>query len=182
MGMLTPRDISMKRFTNTRFREGYDQEEVDSFLDRVHEDYDYLWTSFHAEKQKAQREAKTQKLPVVTEVKEPPSAMLAKILAVAEETAEKHIHEGKVQAEQIRLKAKDDSEALMKTARDSAQSVINAANAEAEELKRQGTEERHREIGALEDKRAQVQARVDELVRAEEEVTARLRKALEGWT
>ena len=32
---LTPEDVSTKRFTPTRLREGYDQGEVDQFLDEV---------------------------------------------------------------------------------------------------------------------------------------------------
>lgn len=33
--MLTPDDVLNQRFTPTKFREGYDQREVDDFLDRV---------------------------------------------------------------------------------------------------------------------------------------------------
>ena len=32
---LTPEDVSNKRFTSTRFRPGYDEDEVDAFLDEV---------------------------------------------------------------------------------------------------------------------------------------------------
>ncbi|WP_375003135.1 DivIVA domain-containing protein [Aeromicrobium sp. CTD01-1L150] len=32
---LTPEDVRNKRFTPVRFREGYDMDEVDLFLDRV---------------------------------------------------------------------------------------------------------------------------------------------------
>ena len=32
---LTPEDIVNKRFQSTKFREGYDQDEVDDFLDEV---------------------------------------------------------------------------------------------------------------------------------------------------
>ena len=32
---LTPEDVINQRFQPTKFREGYDQNEVDSFLDRV---------------------------------------------------------------------------------------------------------------------------------------------------
>src|SRR4029077_3331152 len=32
---LTPEDVQNKRFTTTRFRPGYDEDEVDSFLDEV---------------------------------------------------------------------------------------------------------------------------------------------------
>lgn len=33
--MLTPADIDSKQFATTRLREGYDQDEVDTFLDQV---------------------------------------------------------------------------------------------------------------------------------------------------
>ena len=32
---LTPEDVVNKRFNPTKFREGYDQDEVDDFLDEV---------------------------------------------------------------------------------------------------------------------------------------------------
>src|SRR3954468_14678390 len=32
---LTPEDVQNKRFTTTRFRPGYDEDEVDAFLDEV---------------------------------------------------------------------------------------------------------------------------------------------------
>src|SRR2546428_9167695 len=32
---LTPEDVQQKRFTTTRFRPGYDEDEVDAFLDEV---------------------------------------------------------------------------------------------------------------------------------------------------
>src|SRR3954454_10563315 len=32
---LTPEDVQNKRFTTVRFKEGYDEEEVDGFLDEV---------------------------------------------------------------------------------------------------------------------------------------------------
>ncbi|MEZ7976463.1 MAG: DivIVA domain-containing protein, partial [Pontimonas sp.] len=32
---ITPEDIVNKRFQSTKFREGYDQDEVDDFLDEV---------------------------------------------------------------------------------------------------------------------------------------------------
>ena len=34
-GMLTPEDIMQKRFRAVRFREGYDSDDVDGFLDQV---------------------------------------------------------------------------------------------------------------------------------------------------
>jgi DivIVA domain-containing protein len=37
--MILPADINRKQFGSTRLKEGYDQNEVDEFLDRVEEDY-----------------------------------------------------------------------------------------------------------------------------------------------
>ncbi|MBO6098466.1 MAG: DivIVA domain-containing protein, partial [Aeriscardovia sp.] len=42
MALLTPNDIRNHRFNTTRFREGYDIDEVDSFLDEVTETIDAL--------------------------------------------------------------------------------------------------------------------------------------------
>lgn len=35
MALLTPDDVVNKKFQSTKFREGYDQDEVDAFLDDV---------------------------------------------------------------------------------------------------------------------------------------------------
>ena len=42
MALLTPNDIRSHRFNTTRFREGYDIDEVDAFLDEVTQTVDAL--------------------------------------------------------------------------------------------------------------------------------------------
>ncbi len=39
---LTPQDVRNVRFTTTRFRPGYDEDEVDAFLDSVIEELERL--------------------------------------------------------------------------------------------------------------------------------------------
>jgi len=41
---LTPEDVQLKRFSTVRFKEGYDEVEVDSFLDEVTEELRRLHT------------------------------------------------------------------------------------------------------------------------------------------
>ena len=45
--MLTPADINSKQFATTRLKEGYDQVDVDDFLDRVQADYEQLQATVH---------------------------------------------------------------------------------------------------------------------------------------
>jgi DivIVA domain-containing protein len=151
--MLTPADIQRKRFTVVHLRAGYDQGEVDDFIDSLINDYEVLWRRLENAEARADR---TQVLPTASTQ---PSDMIAKVLAVAEETAEKHIHEGKVTAEEIRLKAQDEAKAI-------------TSEAEAD---------KNRIVGEKETERARLQARIDELTRTEGEIVSRLRTALEGW-
>lgn len=171
--MLTPRQIENKQFRVVHLRGGYDQNEVDDYLDKVAETVDQLSQPRIKPGDQDTQVMAPVMLPVPLPKEDPPtpSEMIAKILAVAEETADKHIHEGKVSAEEIRLRAQDEVEALKAQAQMDAAAIIQ-----------EGQDERHKAIGLLEDQRAQLKEKVDELLRAEAEVTARMRNALERWT
>jgi DivIVA domain-containing protein len=172
--MLTPRQIEETRFTSTRVKAGYDQGEVDDFLERVQSDYETLYHSTAA----------TEVLPVVKAAPvapEQPSEMIAKILTVAEETAAKHIAEAHSEAVRIVAKANADAKDITDGAEFGATELVAAARGEVETLRHEAESERHRAIGELEDKRAKLKEKVDELIRVETEVTTRLRNALERW-
>lgn len=182
--MLTPQQIDTKRFTVVRLRSGYDQDEVDNFMDRVIRDYEFLYDNrnYIPFPPTPTSHGVTQAMPKVPDVDPPtPSEMIAKVLAVAEDTASKHVHDGKVEAEQLRLKAKDEAEILIGNTQVDATSILENARRQAEEIVSSANGERHRIIGELEERRHDLKEKVDELIRAETEVTTRLRNALERW-
>lgn len=81
--MITPEQIDAHEFTTTRFKEGYDPDEVDHFLDRVIADYRIaLMRISELQRVLDQRsEAPTQQLPTVY-------SDMDKLLAVAQQHAD----------------------------------------------------------------------------------------------
>src|SRR3954453_10672802 len=86
---LTPEDVSNKRFTPVRLREGYDMGEVDQFLDeveaeleRLHKENDDLRTKLAAAAQRGGGEASsTPAAPVVEKAPEPVAPTPAPVAA-----------------------------------------------------------------------------------------------------
>lgn len=182
--MLTPQQIDGKQFKLVHLRTGYNQNEVDDFLDRVQRDYEYLYENRNRNTPPHGVSQVTQPMSVVPPLPPDPPApseMIAKVLAVAEETAQKHVHEGKIEAETLRLKAQDEAEVLIGNTQMEATSIVENARRQAEDIVSKANGERHRIIGELEERRVDLKEKVDELIRVETEITTRLRNALERW-
>jgi DivIVA domain-containing protein len=173
--MLTPREIENKRFTVVRLRPGYDQEEVDDYLDKVHD------TVLKMEAMTVRHtppDGTTQVIPPQPQVS---PTSLERLLIAAEQAAEQTRYEAKVEAEQSAIRARDEAEVLLGNTRIDATSIIENARKQAEAIVNDATAEKHRQIGELEEQRARLKEKVDELTRAETEVTTRMRNALERW-
>ena len=75
---LTPEDVVNKRFQQTKFREGYDQDEVDDFLDELALEFRRLTTENQELKAKLQAaEARAEEAPAT------PSYPAASVVAAA---------------------------------------------------------------------------------------------------
>src|SRR3954464_475300 len=104
---LTPDDVQNKRFTTVRFKEGYDEEEVDAFLDEVEAELRRLLGENEqlrrAPKPAAPAPAPTPApapaAPAVPE--EQPQEAALRTLLLAQRTADEAIAEAKAEAEQI---------------------------------------------------------------------------------
>lgn len=158
--MLTPQDIEGKRFTSVTLKKGYDQAEVDDFMDVVTAEFTALWQKLKVAEDRLDN-AKTQSIVTVSGAE--------KLMAVAEEYVER-----------CKADAKAEGESYVADAKVQAQRELEKAHAEATKIVEDGTAERHRQIGELEDQRAKLSARVDELTKTEAEVVTRLRSAIEG--
>ncbi len=169
--MLTPADIDNKRFSTTRLKEGYDQDEVDAFLDAVQRDYAFLSASvgrLDDENRTLRRvadSAETVKVPTV----QPPSAVAEKLLAVAQQAHDDTVAEGKAEADRIVREA---------GARGAA--IVEEATAAAEVIKQEGLAEKYRrndeldrQITAKQNALADLKAEGDKLRRALSEALAR---------
>src|SRR5437660_10898037 len=109
---LTPEDVHSKRFTTVRFKEGYDEEEVDGFLDEVETELRRLLTE-NADLRTAPRAAAA---PAETPAPaapaapappaEEPNEAALRTLLLAQRTADEAIAQAKSEADQIVTSAK----------------------------------------------------------------------------
>ena len=138
--MLKPADIDNKQFGTTRLKEGYDQIEVDSFLDQVAADYRAaLERAARAEqdalilrrKFEAASEAPTAVLPV------PPAASAERILVAAQKTADQVEADANAEAGRIRAAARAEADNLKMVAEAERQTILNRLATERSDLEGQ---------------------------------------------
>jgi DivIVA domain-containing protein len=210
---LTPEDVRNKQFTTVRLREGYDEDEVDAFLDEVETELrrlirenDELRAKLAAatkaaaaapasttapvpvvEEKKAEsvaeeKKAETEAEPVKT-VAEPPAPApapaettissgadsAARVLALAQQTADQAIAEARSEANKI-----------VGDARSKAESIEREARNKAEALERDAQDKHRSIIGVLETQRNALEAQLDQLRQFEREYRSRLKSFLEG--
>ncbi len=132
MALLTAEDVLNKAFSKTKYREGFDQDEVDDFLDEVAatiaqltQERDELAAKVQegggAPAPAAEPTQETGLLAAATDVNPPtPTGMLAmaqklhdEYVAAGEEEKERLVEEGKAKAESIVERAETDAQARM---------------------------------------------------------------------
>lgn len=161
--MLTPEDIANKQFTVRTIGKGYDPTEVDDFLDTVLSSYgDALRQLQAAQQQKPKAsEAPTQQIPTQF-------GDVARLLGVAQQSADQQIAEAKAQAA-----------AIVADSQTQAQKIVSDANNQAAQIVAQGNSKRHEIIGQLEVQRSDLQSHVDALTQAKSDAAAALKAALD---
>ncbi|MCJ1707976.1 DivIVA domain-containing protein [Microbacterium sp. VKM Ac-2923] len=180
---LTPDDVVTKQFQHVRFKEGFDPDEVDDFLDEIVVEWrktiaenDELKTKLAAYESGEAAPAAAEPAPVVEApaVAEPvaeeapvaststsdlePAAQSAGIIELAQRLHDEHVAEGRAQRDQ-----------LVSDAQAQAASIV----AEAEQ---KGREERAR----LEKERVSLEGRITELRNFERDYRSQLRSYIEG--
>jgi DivIVA domain-containing protein len=204
---LTPEDVRNKQFTTVRLREGYDEDEVDAFLDEVETELrrlirenDELRAKLAAATKAASAApaaATTAPQPVVEKKEpepepepapapEPPKSVeapppapepaagggadsAARVLALAQQTADQAIAEARSEANKIVGDARTKAEAIEREARNKADALERDA------------QDKHRSIiGVLETQRNALEAQLDQLRQFEREYRSRLKSFLEG--
>ena len=169
---LSPEDVVNKRFQQTKFREGYDQDEVDDFLDEIVVELRRLTTE-NAELRESLAEANTgapvAAAPAAPAVVTPaPAAKAADdadaassandLLTLARRLHEEHVQEGA---------AKRD--ALIAEGHETATRIVSEAEATAK-----------KQLDELETEKARLQARIAELTSFEKEYREKLRSYING--
>jgi DivIVA domain-containing protein len=210
---LTPEDVRNKQFTTVRLREGYDEDEVDAFLDEVEAELTRLLREndeLRAKLAAATREAASQpggarqQPPPPTPATPVPAPMpprggppmggppmggpmgpqggggpmgpgggggdsAARVLALAQQTADQAIAE-----------ARNEANKIIGDARVKAETVEREARNKADAMERDAQNKHQQAIGSLESQRVLLERKVDDLRAFEREYRTRLKSYLEG--
>lgn len=168
---LTPEDVVNKRFQITKFREGYDQDEVDDFLDLIVGELRRL-NGENEELKTKLANAATSSQEVVTEAPSFPSASVVaaaavpsaadagnshSLLELARKLHEEHVREGLTKRDQ-----------LIRDGQENAARLVRDAEAQARAV-----------IGQLELDRKAIENTIDELREFEHDYRGRLREYIE---
>ena len=171
---LTPEDVQSKRFTVTRFRPGYDEEEVDAFLDEVEAELRRLLAE----------NASAGQGPVRDTAPPPPAAPAPEeaqpAAAVPTEQAAPRAEEGQEAALRTLLLAQKTADEAVAQARVEAEQIVSEARQRAADLERQAHEQHVARLSSLSSEREQLEAQVESLRDFEREHRERLRAYLEA--
>src|SRR4051795_2675179 len=162
---LTPEDVQNKRFSTVRFKEGYDEEEVDAFLDEVEAELRRLLgenSDLRSHPAAASPAAPVAAAPVPQAQPAPPaeepSEAALRTLLLAQRTADEAIAQAKQEADQMLASAKVRASSI--------ESEAQAQHAQAmAELSRQ---------------RSTLEAQIEELRAFEREYRTRLKAYLDS--
>ncbi len=223
---LTPADVRNKQFSTTRLRPGYDEEEVDAFLDEVEAELDRLIQENEELRAKlaeclrgkvpAMAAPIVEPKPEITHLPEPPKPpepkpepepMLggplgmppapqqvapvvgpgednmdtaARVLALAQQTADQAIADARREADETLGRARREAEEILGKARRQSDQIISEARARAESLERDAQERHRQAMGSLVQQREELERMVDDLNAFEREYRSRLKAYLEG--
>ncbi|MDJ1115153.1 DivIVA domain-containing protein [Microbacterium dauci] len=179
---LTPEDVVTKQFQHVRFKEGFDPDEVDDFLDEIVVE----WRKALAENEElkaklaAYESGETPAAPVETPIAEEetpeeivdevpaptpapvatdmqPAAASAGIIELAQRLHDEHVAEGKAQKEKLLSEAQTEADTILTEARTKARD----------------------EITRLESERGTLEARISELRQFERDYRVQLRGFIE---
>jgi DivIVA domain-containing protein len=145
---LTPADVHNVVFKKPPIgKRGYDEDEVDAFLDvveaelaRLIEENNELRSSGRGGPRPEERPEPPAPAPVaappppVAQPREDDSARASRMLALATETADRYVNEAKAQAEQMLTGAKTNSDRLMTDARTKSEQMVAEAKHRADSM------------------------------------------------
>lgn len=191
---LTPEDVVNKRFQPTKFREGYDQDEVDDFLDEVvvelrrlnqeNEELRQRLSSGDTRGSDAPRDSSP--APVVDEAPEPepqpepePTPVPAHVTApvVAQQPAPADEAESSSGLLQLARRLHEEH---VREGAEKRDALVAEGRATAARLVAEAEVKQRQQIAKLEEERATVEHRIDELRTFEREYRQKLKSYIEG--
>ena len=168
---LTPEDVVNKRFQQTKFREGYDQDEVDDFLDEIVVELRRLGTENAELREKLAEAGSGAPAPAAVVSATPAAAPAAAkaddadaassandLLTLARRLHEEHVQEGATKRD-----------ALIAEGHETATRIVSEAEATAK-----------KQLDDLEKEKSRLQARIAELTSFEKEYREKLRSYING--
>ncbi len=192
---LTPEDVVNKRFQATKFREGYDQDEVDVFLDEVVNELRRLTEENDELRQKLStcerrvgelsratvaREAVPEPVPVAPP---PPAPVPQPVAAVAPPEPRGAVMEappGPEAAAGMLALAQKLHDEYVRNGEQQRDRIVGEAREHAQRLMREAEEKQRQTLGSLEQERSLLERKIDELRAFEREYRSRLKSYLEG--
>jgi DivIVA domain-containing protein len=208
---LTPADVHNVAFKKPPIgKRGYDEDEVDAFLDLVEAELARLIeenNDLKAQVDEVQSKPGGPPMPSIhsapppviqqappppgMSVQEPPDhGQAVKMLALAQETAEKYVADAKTEADRLVSEARSKSDQLVSESRGKADALLADARTRSESMEREArakaqtlvtdAEKRHTEmVSGLEQKKNILEKRLEELRTFEREYRVRLKSYLE---
>src|SRR5215212_8341744 len=191
---LTPEDVVNKRFQATKFREGYDQDEVDDFLDevvnelrRLTEDNEELRSKLGACERRVgelsratvAREGDSEPAPVAQEPVRP-SLAAAMSGSMGSGSMEAGGPQGPQEAAGMLALAQKLHDEYVRNGEQQRDRIVSEAREHATRLVREAEEKQRQTLGSLEQERSLLERKIDELRAFEREYRSRLKSYLEG--
>lgn len=191
MALLTADDVLNKKFQSTKFREGYDQDEVDDFLDEVvgtlrelQNENDDLKTKLAAAERRIVELSRDGGAPVAAPVPvkapepEPTPVVAAPLPApVVAAPAPRNEPESATGMLALAQKLHDD---YVRSGQEESDRLVNEARVRATQIVREAEETSQRTLMQLEQERSLLERKIDELRVFERDYRTRLKSYLEN--
>jgi DivIVA domain-containing protein len=200
---LTPEDVVNKRFQATKFREGYDQDEVDDFLDevvnelrRLGEENEELRTKLGSCERRvgelsratvAREAAPESPAPLQVAPPPPPPVQLPQPVAVqapdpvrSGSQLEAVGGQGPEAAAGMLALAQKLHDEYVRNGEQTRDRIVGEAREHSTRLMREAEEKQRQTLGSLEQERSLLERKIDELRAFEREYRSRLKSYLEG--
>ena len=213
---LTPADVHNVAFKKPPIgKRGYDEDEVDAFLDLIEaelarlieenndlkQQVDDMVRSGPAQGPGPQQMRQQPPAPEPMQMTPPPmpqqaprideNSQVVKVLAMAQETAEKYVSDAKSEADRMMSDARTTADRMIGEARSKADSMVGEARSQAASVEResrgkatsmvQEAERKHNEIiGGLEQRKGTLEKSIEQLRTFEREYRTRLKSYLES--
>ena len=182
---LTPEDVRNKQFTTVRLREGYDEDEVDAFLDEVEAELTRLYkesADLRAQLATAQTRPQSKSAPPVPAAPGREAAPVQAAASVGDgaDAATRILQLAQRTADEAVSEARSKSDRIINEARGQADKMLSEARSRSEVMDREGRERQQAMVGSLEQQRVDLERQVENLRAFEREYRTRLKSYLES--